>query len=184
MYSDHDEKWQRDKYLPIVLVLKKYIITPFSLRGKQRYIIEWHSMYPLYARRFVLNVGRIGGAQPIAVLRALTHLILTCEFPHDVFVHRMSSRHLLYISFMKNSLVHSHYGDSNWWSFEIQVSRSPTEPPTLSYKKKKKLIIQFDSFFIPLSWKHGTLYEYNNNISSRHFPCGMSRDILSSGTLR
>ena len=102
-----------------------YIITPFPLRGKQRYIIEWYSMYPLYARRFMLNV--IGGAQPIAVLRALTHLILTCGFPHDVFLHRMSSRYLLYISFLKNSLVHGHYGDSNRRPFEIQVSRSPTD---------------------------------------------------------
>ena len=50
------------------------IITPFPLRGKQRYIIEWYSMYPLYARRFMLNV--IGGAQPIDVLRALTHIVL------------------------------------------------------------------------------------------------------------
>ena len=56
-------------------------------------------MYPLYARRFMLNV--IGGAQPIDVLRALTHLILTCGFPHDVVLHRMSSRYLLYISFLK-----------------------------------------------------------------------------------
>ena len=78
----------------------------------------------------MLNV--IGGAQPIDVLRALTHLILTCGFPHDVALHRMSSRYLLYISFLKNSLVHGHYEDSNRRPFEIQASRSPTEPPTLS----------------------------------------------------
>ena len=65
----------------------------------------------------MLNV--IGGAQPIDVLRALTHLILTCGFPHDVVLHRMSSRYLLYISFLKNSLVHGHYGDSNRRPFEI-----------------------------------------------------------------
>ena len=105
------------------------IITPFPLRGKQRYIIEWNPMYPLYARRFMLNV--IGGAQPIGVLRALTHLILTYGFPHDVFLHRISSRYLLYISFLKNSLVHGHYRDSNRRPFEIQASCSHTEPPTL-----------------------------------------------------
>ena len=72
--------------------------------------------YPLYARRFMLNVW-IGGAQPIDVLRALTHLILTCGFPHDVVLHRMSSRYLLYISFLKNSLVHGLRG--------FETSRNP-----------------------------------------------------------
>ena len=77
----------------------------------------------------MLNV--IGGAQAIAVLQALRHLILTCGFPHNVFLHCMSSRYLLYISFFLKSLVHGHYGDSNWRPFEIQVRHSPTESTSL-----------------------------------------------------
>ena len=78
----------------------------------------------------MLNV--IGGARPIAFLNAFTRLFFTCVFPHDVSLHRMSSRYLMYISFLKNSLVHDHYGDSNQRPYEIQVSRPPTEPPTLT----------------------------------------------------
>ena len=76
----------------------------------------------------------IRGAQPIDVLHALTHLILTCGFPHDVVLHRMSSRYLLYISFLKKLIgTRPLVGDSNGRPFEIQASRSPTEPPSSYY---------------------------------------------------
>ena len=120
----------------IILKIYKYIITSFPLRGKQRYIIEWYSMYPLYARRFMLNV--IGDAQPIAVLRALTHLILTCGFPHDVFLHRMSSRYLLYISFLK---THWYTATTGIRTGDLSKSKSAVRPPS-----HRHLILKIVSF--------------------------------------
>ena len=78
-------------------------------------------MYPLHARRFMFNV--IGGAQPNAVLRALTHIILTCGFPQDVFFQRMSSRYLLYISFFVKLI-----GTRPLRGFELATFRNTIQP--------------------------------------------------------
>ena len=85
----------------------------------------------------MLNV--IGGAQPIAVLKALTHLILTCGFPHDVFLHRMSSRYLLYISFCK---THWYTATTGIRTGDLSKSKSAVRPP--SHRRSERNAVQLN----------------------------------------
>ena len=74
----------------------------------------------------------IGGAQPIAaVLKAFPHFIPHVWVSSRCFPSPYEQSVFIVHKFFENSLVHGHYGDSNRRPFEIQVSRSPTEPPTL-----------------------------------------------------